>query len=410
MKKGFALELVPGEMGEKYVFDATKLADPAAAAAELTAEELKDESLVKFLLEEGTDEELNVLTWKCLGYRFIDGQWDNSAVFPVYAKENPTPPDFIGVTRTYTQQVDEPTLIAVKALHKIVPSKYIPALKIRMRPLGWKGFKMETFGPNQRRRGMVLQWLLYYREELFGIPLEELIKRKEQRQKEFAAQEAEKAAKREERKAEQEAEKAAKLKEEAEAAAAPPKPVYVFDPTALEDLEAAKGGPKPEELTDEALLRNVLLETTDEEINVLVWKCLGYRLVGSQWDATEVFPKWAEKYPTPPDLLGVTRAYSKEIDFPTLKAVQALQRSVPMEYKTLLKTNLKPLGWKGYTMDNLTPNMTRRAQVTQWLMYYREALMGVPLEELQRLKAEKAAQEEAEQAKPPTGGTGQMVL
>lgn len=36
----------------------------------------------------------------------------------------------------------------------------------------------------------------------------------------------------------------------------------------------------------------------------------------------------------------------------------------------------------GYSMDELTPTKTRRAQCANWLLYYREQLFGVSLEEL----------------------------
>jgi hypothetical protein len=46
-----------------------------------------------------------------------------------------------------------------------------------------------------------------------------------------------------------------------------------------------------------------------------------------------------------------------------LKANQALVRSIPQECKQNLKVAMAPYGFKGWTMDDLTPNMTRRAQV-----------------------------------------------
>jgi len=60
-------------------------------------------------------------------------------------------------------------------------------------------------------------------------------------------------------------------------------------------------------------VKNVLQENTDEEVNFLVWKCLGYRYnpETEEWTNEDVFPKWREKYPSPPDLIGVTRTYSK---------------------------------------------------------------------------------------------------
>ena len=110
-----------------------------------------------------------------------------------------------------------------------------------------------------------------------------------------------------------------------------------------------------------------------------------------------------------------------------LRAVQSLQRSVPKEHKENLRVFLKPLGWNGYKMDapahkkattGLTPNMTRRAQVCNWLLYYREALHGVPVEELRRRREAKAVEEAKAEAEAkargesiaPTGTTKQSVI
>jgi len=98
--------------------------------------------------------------------------------------------------------------------------------------------------------------------------------------------------------------------------------------------------------------------------------------------------------------------------------VQALQRSVPREHKDQLKPTLKPIGWKGFKMEGLTPNMTRRAQVSTWLLYYRKELLGVPLEELiarKNARAEAEAAAEAAGAVDPTislatGTTKQSVI
>lgn len=50
----------------------------------------------------------------------------------------------------------------------------------------------------------------------------------------------------------------------------------------------------------------------------------GYRYNADEetWEAEEVFPKWKDRYPEPPDLLGVTRVYEKHIDKPVMSAVQ----------------------------------------------------------------------------------------
>jgi len=170
-------------------------------------------------------------------------------------------------------------------------------------------------------------------------------------------------------------------------------------------------GPPPADLADEVLVSIVRQEMPDQEVNELVWKYLGYARTAEGWDSSGVFPGWRKRFPEPVDLVGVTRTYTREVDEPVLRAVQALQKSVPREHKDRLRPTLKPLGWSGFKLAGLTPNMTRRAQVATWLLYYRTALHGVPLEELQRRKAVRAAQEEAS-ATPaaPTGTTKQDVI
>ena len=156
-------------------------------------------------------------------------------------------------------------------------------------------------------------------------------------------------------------------------------------------------------------------------MNELVWTALGYvkeieldmeTLTGKEvWKPTNVFPKWAARYPEAPDVIGVTRKYWPEIDAPVKEACAALTRSVADDHKQGLKKTLRRLGWKGYRMDGLTPNMTRRAQVANWLLYYRRELRGVPIEELKRRREERRKREEAEQrTDAPTGTTKQGVV
>ena len=146
------------------------------------------------------------------------------------------------------------------------------------------------------------------------------------------------------------------------------------------------GAPPPADLLDEELLKIVKLENTDAEVNNLVWKYLGYRKdeASGEWDASAVFPKWAAKYPQPPDLVGVTRVYSPDVDEPVLRANQALHRSIPMAHKDGIRENLRaePVRFLGFKLAGLTPNKTRRAQCANWLLYYRAALWRVPLDEL----------------------------
>mmetsp|Transcript_8216 Transcript_8216/g.13802 ORF Transcript_8216/g.13802 Transcript_8216/m.13802 type:complete len:222 (+) Transcript_8216:22-687(+) len=181
---------------------------------------------------------------------------------------------------------------------------------------------------------------------------------------------------------------------------------------------ASAVAPAPPDLSDESLLQIVLQGISDEATNELVWKYLGYeRDSDGKWNSSRVFPNWRKKYPQPPDVIGITRTYTRQVDEPVLRAVQALQRSVPREHKDRLKATLRPLGWKGFKLEGLTPNMTRRAQVATWLLYYRTALHGVPIEELQRRKAVQAEEEAAHddssigsKLSKATGTTQQSVI
>jgi len=158
----------------------------------------------------------------------------------------------------------------------------------------------------------------------------------------------------------------------------------VFDPEEEED-----------ELSNEVMLKIIYQETTDQEVNDLVWKCLGYEKdeETGEWDNTNVFPKWREKYPQPPDLIGVQRNYTYEIDRPCQKANQALVASIPQEHKQGIKIQLRPLGFTGFMMEGLTPNKTRRAQCVNWMIFYRDALRGKSIEQL---RAEREAKKGTE--------------
>jgi len=159
------------------------------------------------------------------------------------------------------------------------------------------------------------------------------------------------------------------------------------------------GPPTAEELANEQMLQIVKIECSDLEVNTLVWKCLGYRFneETNEWTPDEVFPKWKERFPEPPDMIGMQRVYSREVDQASLRSNQALVRSIPAGNKQSLKKALKPLGWTGYQYKGLTPNKTRRAQCANWLIFYREELFGYTVEELRerrrlRQEAEAAAE------------------
>ena len=131
-------------------------------------------------------------------------------------------------------------------------------------------------------------------------------------------------------------------------------------------------------LTTETLWAILNNELPDDTVNQLVWHTLGYRyrerpsdepnsgsdLSGQssgqttspttgQWTAEAVDEKWREKYPEPPNFIE------------SRPATVQLTRSIPKENKQLLKTLL---GFKGYSVDQLVPRLTRRATVANWLL------------------------------------------
>ncbi len=100
-------------------------------------------------------------------------------------------------------------------------------------------------------------------------------------------------------------------------------------------------------------------ELTDDTVNQLVWHYLGYRYDTQQqrWDSSGVEASWAEKYPEPPDFIA------------SRPATVQLTRSIWPEHKQLLK---EKLGFKGYSVDQLTPRLTRRATLANWLLGHQE--------------------------------------
>jgi hypothetical protein len=111
------------------------------------------------------------------------------------------------------------------------------------------------------------------------------------------------------------------------------------------------GGPTDEELTDTNLYKIIDRKSSDLDVNTLVWKCLGYRfdVENEAWTPEEVFPKWKDRFPDPPDFIGMKRVFSKEVDEPCLRNNQALVRSIPTDNKkSYLKEYMQPFGFTGY--------------------------------------------------------------
>ncbi len=112
-------------------------------------------------------------------------------------------------------------------------------------------------------------------------------------------------------------------------------------------------------LTQDTVAAIINDQLQDEVVNQLVWKYLGYRYDADaqQWDTSAVEPAWAEKYPDPPNFIE------------SRPATVQLTRSIPKENKQLLK---EKLDFKGYTVDQLVPRLTRRATMANWLLSYME--------------------------------------
>ena len=110
-------------------------------------------------------------------------------------------------------------------------------------------------------------------------------------------------------------------------------------------------------LTTETLWAILNNELPDEVVNKMVWHYLGYRSAdGSEcgeWQLDHVDAQWAQKYPIPPNFIE------------SRPATVQLTRSIPKENKQLLKTLL---GFKGYSVDQLVPRLTRRATMANWLL------------------------------------------
>ncbi|MGB3300432.1 MAG: DUF1823 family protein [Phormidesmis sp.] len=117
-------------------------------------------------------------------------------------------------------------------------------------------------------------------------------------------------------------------------------------------------------LTTETLWAILNEELPDDTVNQLVWHTLGYRLSSSQegsaddakaqrWLTDGVDEQWQQKYPDPPNFIE------------SRPATVQLTRAIPKENKQLLKTLL---GFKGYSIDQLVPRLTRRATMASWLL------------------------------------------
>ena len=119
----------------------------------------------------------------------------------------------------------------------------------------------------------------------------------------------------------------------------------------MPDSNAPNALPALTEATVWAILNDQL---PDDVVNQLVWLTLGYRpQADGHWQPESVDDAWLEKFPTPPNFIE------------SRPATVQLTRATPKPDKQLLKTYL---GFKGYTVDQLIPRLTRRATMANWLL------------------------------------------
>ena len=115
------------------------------------------------------------------------------------------------------------------------------------------------------------------------------------------------------------------------------------------------------------LSRSLLLELladriTDCFVVKLVWERLGYQpeeFPYDVWLAGKNTPnEWIQAFPKAPEVIAEREASIK------------LTRSIPKEYKQLLK---QKLNFSGYRIGELYPRRTRRATVANWLLAWMAA-------------------------------------
>jgi len=112
---------------------------------------LNTDTIWSILNESVDDDIVNQLVWYYLGYRYDEENniWDTNEVIDDWGEKYPEPPDFIA---------NRPPTVK---LTRSIPKENKQLLKEK---LGFKGYKLGTFGPRQTRRATAANWLLSYLE------------------------------------------------------------------------------------------------------------------------------------------------------------------------------------------------------------------------------------------------------
>jgi hypothetical protein len=80
---------------------------------------------------------------------------------------------------------------ANQALVRSIPADNKQSLKEHLKALGFRGYQYAELTPNKTRRAQCANWLIFYREELFGFTVEELRERRRLKKEEEARREKE---------------------------------------------------------------------------------------------------------------------------------------------------------------------------------------------------------------------------
>jgi hypothetical protein len=113
---------------------------------------LNTETIWSILDEKIDDYIVNRIVWHYLGYRYDSeaNKWDVTGVSPEWKEEYPDPPNFID-SRPAT----------VKLTRSIPPANK----QLLKEQLGFKGYKIGEFSPQQARRATAANWLLSYMKD-----------------------------------------------------------------------------------------------------------------------------------------------------------------------------------------------------------------------------------------------------
>ncbi|NEP02400.1 MAG: DUF1823 family protein [Symploca sp. SIO2E9] len=113
---------------------------------------LNTDTIWAIVNEEIDNDTVNKLLWYYLGYRYDQdlNQWDTKEVSPEWQEAYPEPPNFI-----------ESRPATVK-LTRSIPK---PNKQLLKQQLGFKGYKIGEFTPQQARRATAASWLLSYMKE-----------------------------------------------------------------------------------------------------------------------------------------------------------------------------------------------------------------------------------------------------